>query len=69
MWKTKSSLWLRAHIKLQAHLRRLVSSQTEFFVLKRSVVTTPAASGVIPKVSWASALKASFLCTLCVMQL
>ena len=31
-----------------------ISSRTEFFALLRRVVTTPAASGVIPKVSWAS---------------
>ena len=34
-------------------------------MLVQSVVTTPAARGIIPKVSWASALKASFLCALC----
>ena len=39
-----------------------ISSQTEFFALVRSVVTTPAARGIISKVSWASVLKASFLC-------
>ena len=42
-----------------------ISSRTEFFALVRSVVTTPAAGGVIPKVSWASLLKASFLCASC----
>ena len=42
-----------------------VSSQTEFFVLVQNVVITPAARGIIPKVSWASVLKASFLCESC----
>ena len=46
-----------------------VSSQTEFFALVWSVVTTPAARGIIPRVSWASVLKASFLCASCVTQL
>ena len=45
------------------------SSRTEFFALVRSVVTTPAPRGIIPKVSWASVLKASFLCASCVTQL
>jgi hypothetical protein len=39
-----------------------MSLWTEFFALLRSVVTTPAASGAIPKVSWACVLKATFLC-------
>jgi len=38
-------------------------------VLVQSVVTTPAARGIIPKVSWAIVLKGSFLCTSCVTQL
>ena len=46
-----------------------ISSRTEFFALVRSVVTTPAARGIIPKVSWASVLKANFLCVSCVTQL
>ena len=47
----------------------LVSFGTEFFALVRSVVTTPAARGIIPKVSWDSALKSSFMCASCVTQL
>jgi len=43
-----------------------VSFRIEFFVLVWSLVTTPAARGIIPKVSLASVLKASFLCALCV---
>jgi len=46
-----------------------ISFRIEFFVLIRSVVTTPATRGIIPKVSWVSVLKASFLCALCVTQL
>ena len=46
-----------------------ISFRIEFFALVRSVVTTPAARGIIPKVSLASVLKASFLCALCVTQL
>ena len=45
-----------------------ISSRTEFFALVRSVVTTPAARD-ISKVSWASVLKASFLCASCVTHL
>jgi hypothetical protein len=43
-----------------AHMAYSVSSQTGFFALVQSVVTTPAASGIIPKVWWASELKANF---------
>ena len=39
------------------------------FPLVRSVVTTPTARDIIPKVSWTSVLKASFLCTSRVTQL
>jgi hypothetical protein len=46
-----------------------ISFRTEFFALLRSVVTTPAASGVILKVLWASVLKASSLCASGVTQL
>jgi len=42
-----------------------ISSQTEFFALVRSVVTTPPARSIIPKVSWVSVLKASFVCASC----
>jgi hypothetical protein len=46
-----------------------ISFRIEFFALVQSVVTTPTARGIIPKVSWASVLKVSFLCASCVMQL
>ena len=55
--------------RLQAYVVSSISSRTEFFALVRSVVTTPAARGIIPKVSWASVLKASFLCASCVTKL
>ena len=69
---------LRTQIKdtqrscLSARLKYMVYSisfRTEFFALVRSVVTTPAARGIIPKVSWTSVLKASFLCASRVTQL
>jgi hypothetical protein len=37
------------------YVQRSVSFRTEFFALLQNVDTTPAASGVIPKVSWSSA--------------
>jgi hypothetical protein len=61
------------YVKEQLYFRlykgKSISFRTEFFALLRSVVTIPAASGVIPKVSWASVLKASFLYASCVTQL
>ena len=55
---------------LSVYIRGVVnSSRTEFFSLVRSVVTTPASRGIIPNVSWASVLKANFLCASCVTQL
>ena len=43
--------------------------RTEFFALVRSVVNTQGARAIIPKLSWASVLKGSFLCASCVTQL
>ena len=55
---------------LNFELRGVVNKfRTEFFALVRSVVTTPADRGIIPRISWASVLKASFLCVSCVTQL
>ena len=55
--------------KQSAYVVQSVRFQTEFFALVRSVVTTTAARGIISKVSWASVLKASFLCASRVTQL
>ena len=66
----EQSCCLRVYsIVVVIYMVQSISSRTEFFALVRSVVTTPAARGIIPKVPWASVLKASFLYASCVMQL
>ena len=54
---------------ITVYVVKSISSRTELFALVRSVVTTPATRGIIPKLSWASVLKASFLCASCVTQI
>jgi len=49
----------------QSDIRSVVNKFPEFFALVRSLVTTPAARGIIPKVSWASVMKASFVRIVC----
>ena len=63
------AVYLEDKLIWNTYVVKSISFRTEFFALIWSVVITPAARGIIPKVSWASLLKASFLCKSCVTQL
>jgi len=66
---TKSKNKILYSVYLSRYEGQSVSFRIEFFTFIWSVVTTPAARGIIPKVSWDSVLKVSFLCASCVTQL
>ena len=49
-------------LQLHKYEVQSISFRTEIFAILRSVVTTPAASDVIPKVAWDSVLKVCIVC-------